>query len=52
MAIQLTRPAVDRFDPDRAIQMKLKGSKRQRRPGFMDSYGEIMKYIVRVQRSR
>ena len=37
MTIQLTCPAVDKFDPDPAIQEWLKGRKRKRRPGFMDS---------------
>jgi len=37
MTIQLTRPIVDKFDPDPAIQEWLKGSKHKRRPGFMDS---------------
>jgi len=35
MTIQLTCPAVDKFDP--AIQEWLKGSKRKRRAAFMDS---------------
>jgi len=33
----LTGPAVDKFDPDAAIQEWLKGRKCKRRPGFMDS---------------
>jgi len=36
MTIQLTYPAVDRFDPDPAIQEWLKDKKRKRIPGFMD----------------
>jgi len=36
MAIQLTGPVVDMFDPDPASQEWLKVSKRKRR-GFMDS---------------
>ena len=36
MTIQLTYPAVDRFDPDPAIQEWLKGRKRKNRRGFMD----------------
>ena len=37
MTIQLTCPAVDKFDPDPAIQEWLKGNKRKRRHGFVDS---------------
>ena len=37
MTIQLTCPAVDKFDPDPAIQEWLKDRKHKRRPGFMDS---------------
>ena len=36
MTIQLTGPAVDKFDPDPAIQEWLKGRKRKNRRGFMD----------------
>ena len=36
MTIQLTRPAVDKFDPDPAIQEWLKDSKRIR--GDLDSW--------------
>ena len=36
MIIQLTCPAVDKFDPDPAIQEWLKGRKRKNRRGFMD----------------
>ena len=37
MIIQLTCPAVDKFDPDPAIQEWLKGSKRKNRRGFMNN---------------
>ena len=36
MIIQLTCPAVDKFDLDPAIQEWLKGRKRKNRRGFMD----------------
>ena len=37
MTIQLTCPAVDKFDPDPAIQKWLKGRKSKSRPGFLDN---------------
>jgi len=37
MTIQLTCPAVDKFDPDLAIQELLMGSKCRRGHGFIDS---------------
>ena len=37
MIIQLTCPAVDKFDPDPAIQEWLKGRTRKMKPGSADS---------------
>jgi len=40
MIIQLKCPAVDKFGPDPAIQEWLKGRKRKRRSGFVNSEPE------------
>ena len=49
MNIQLESASVSSFDPDPAIQEWFKGSKRSRRPGFMD--GEPKTKTSRLERS-
>ena len=48
MTIQLTGPAVDKFDPDPAIQKWLKSSTRRRRRGFIDSEPKLKRATLQT----